>query len=112
VHSPDPQYEAKLYRIDMAKLQARYASERFAFLYLDEMGNFRQPSVACDYRTVGAPQPLARLSCRPNTHFRIVAALNIVSGQFHYRQSNRISLAQLSAFYGNLRAAYPQVETI
>jgi hypothetical protein len=112
IHSPDPYYREKLSLIELAQLRAKYAPDRYVFLYLDELTYYRQPSLSWAYAAQGGPQPRAYLSTRTNTHFRIVAALNALTGQVTYRQRSRTSVAQLSAFYADLRRAYPGVETI
>lgn len=112
LRSPDPHYVDKLSLIELARLRAKYEPERYVFLYLDELTYYRQPSLACAYEATGACQPLARLSYRSNTSFRIVAALNALTGQVSYRQRNKITVQQLAAFYADLRADYPDAEVI
>lgn len=112
IHSPDAFYSEKLSLIELAKLRAKYDPEQYVFLYLDEMTYYRQPSLSWAYAAQGGPQPRAYWSTRTNTHFRIVAALNALTGQVTYRQRSRTSVAQLSAFYADLRSTYPDVETI
>lgn len=112
VHSPDPHYDQKLSLLELARLRAYYQPEHYVFLYLDELSYYRQPSLASAYAATGPEQPLALRSYRSNTHFRVVAALNAISGQVSYRQAYKINLRQLSAFYADLRADYPDAEVI
>jgi len=112
VHSPDSLYDDKLSLIELARLRAQYDTERYVFLYLDELTYYRQPSVAQAYAARGTDQPLARWSHRSNTSFRIVAALNAHTGQVSYRQRSRITVNQLSAFYADIREDYPKAEVI
>jgi hypothetical protein len=95
--------------LELARLRAYYQPERYVFLYLDELSYYRQPSLAAAYAATGPEQALARLSYRSNTRFRVVAALNALTGQVTYRQAYKITLAQLSAFYAQLRADYPDI---
>jgi hypothetical protein len=112
IHSPDRHYDQKLSLIELARLRAYYQPDRFVLLYLDELSYYRQPTLASDYAARGSEQPLAELSYRSNTRFRVVAALNAMSGQVSYRQANKITVPQLSAFYADLRADYPDAEVI
>jgi hypothetical protein len=112
LHSPDPDYQEKLSLIELARLRAWYEPETYAFFYLDELSFYRQPSLSWAYEERGNPQPLARLSYHSNTRSRVIAALNACTGQVIYRQRHRISVDQLSAFYADLRAAYPDLKTL
>jgi hypothetical protein len=112
IRSPDQNYAAKLSLIELARLRAKYAPERYVFLYLDEFTFYRQPTLAYDYESHGSHQPLARLSYRSNAKFRVVAALNAVTGQVSYRQDRCISTKLLSEFYASLRTDYPHAEIL
>lgn len=112
VHSPDPNYEAKVSLIQLALLRARYAPERFIFLYQDEFGFSRQPTLSWDYEATGSDRPLARRSHHADTEFHGVGALNAVTGQVIYRQQSHINLHCLTAFYTAVRDAYPTAEVI
>lgn len=63
-------------------------------------------------RRAGHCQPLARLGYRANDEYRIVAALNALTGQVHYQQRRRIRVPTLVNFWYQLCAAYPQAEQI
>jgi transposase len=112
VHSPDPDYPAKLRRVQAIVAEARASAGRRVALYLDELTYYRQPTLAAAYVARGAEQPLARRSCQANTATRVVAALNPLSGQTVYRQGSRLGISQLVAFHRQLRAAYPEAERL
>lgn len=112
IHSPDPDYADKLSLIELARLRAQYAPDRYVFLYLDEFTYYRQPTLAKDYECFGSRQPLARLSYRSNAKFRVVAALNALTGQVSYLQARCISTKLLSEFYAALRTDYPCAEIL
>jgi hypothetical protein len=112
VHSPDGAYDAKLSMIQLSLLRAWYQPESYVFLYLDELTYYRQPSLARAYEIKGHRQPLAYRSYRSDNQFRIVAALNAITGQVTYRQHSKIGLPQLSNFYAAVRADYPGAEEI
>ena len=106
VHSPDETYDAKLSVIQLCLLRAWYQPERYVFLYQDEFTYYRQPSLARAYESQGHRQPLAHRSHKSDTHFRVVAALNAITGQVTYRQHSKIGLRQLSDFYAAVRADF------
>jgi hypothetical protein len=112
IHSPDPDYEAKLALIAACRQRVRAEPDRFVLLYSDEFSYYRQPTLAADYEEQGQKRPLARRSYRSNTCGRIVAALNAETGQVIYRQFSKINLRHLVAFYAALCDAYPQAEVI
>jgi hypothetical protein len=112
IHSPDQYYDDKLDLIQLCLLRAWYAPERYVFLYQDEFTYYRQPTLAYAYEVKGATQPLAYRSYRTNTRFRVVAALNAVTGQVTYGQHTKIGLRQLSDFYAAVHADYPDAEEI
>lgn len=112
VHSPDAHYQAKLDLIEQRRLRTFYDPQRYAFLYLDELTFYRQPTIASHYEARGSAQPLAVRSHRSNTTRRIVGALDAITGQVHYRQRSKVNIPCLTAFWDQLAAAYPDVETI
>ena len=112
VHSPDRFYQAKLSRIELARLQALYDPDHVALVYLDEFTVYRQPSLAQAYELAGTSQPLAYRSHSANTRTRIVGALDAITGRVLYRQQTHITLACLRALWQDLRAAYPTVERL
>ncbi len=112
IHSPDPHYDVKLSVIQLHLLRTWYQPESYVFLYLDELTYYRQPSLARAYELKGHDQALARRSYRSDNQFRIVAALNAITGQVTYRQHSKIGLSQLSDFYAAVRADYPTATEI
>ena len=112
IHSPDPDYAAKLAAITTAREQARSAPEQFILIYLDELTYYRQPTLACAYEALGPLQPLAYRSYRANTAARIIAALDDVSGQVVYHQCSHSDVATLARFWFTLRQSYPHAERI
>ena len=82
------------------------------FTYADQLTYYRQPSLAQAYELRGHAQPLAERSHAKNTAFRIMGALNAVSGQVTYRQRSHTNLACSVDFWYDLRQAYPDAATI
>jgi hypothetical protein len=112
VHSPDPNYDEKLSLIELTRLRAFYEPERYTFLYLDELTYYRQPTVSNAYEKMGKTQPLAQRSHRSNTHFRVLGAINALTGQVNYRQRSRTDTSCLAGFWHDLRQDYPHSEMI
>lgn len=112
LHSPDPNYDAKLAYLLTCYEQVVCQPERYVFLYLDEFSFYRQPSVANAYELRGDYQPLAQQSYRSNTRCRAMGALNALTGQVTYRQAHKITVAIQIAFYHQIAADYPDAQTI
>ncbi len=112
VHSPDAHYQDKLALIEQWRQKAQADPERYVLLYLDEFTYYRQPTVSRDYELKGHPQPLARRSHQRNSWFRVVAALNSLTGQVSYRQRSKIDVVVLGEFFAALRADYPRTEVV
>jgi len=112
LHSPDPDYAAKVAYIQACWQRVYAEPERYVLLYLDEFAFERQPSLSQAYEVQGQLCPLAKLSHRSNTQCRGLGALNALTGQVLYLQRTHITTAVLSTFYAQIAAAYPQVDTI
>jgi hypothetical protein len=112
VRSPDPQYGCKWRAILTAYARLVAEPGRVVLLWLDEVSFYRQPSVAPAYQPQGGPPPRARQHPGPNTQTRIVASLDAATGQVVYHQWSRINLKAFCAFAEQLRAAYPDAQTV
>lgn len=112
IHSPDRHYLDKLSLIELARLRASFAPDRYVFLYLDELSFYRQPTVARAYAAKGHHQALARRSHTANTRGRAIAVLNALTGQVNYLQRSQISRLTINNFWVDVRSAYPQAELI
>jgi transposase len=112
VHSPDPDYDAKVSYLFLCRMRAWYEPQRYVFLYLDEVTYTRQPTLDRAYEARGHHQVLAHRSHKSDTQFRGIGALNALTGQVTYRQHHTIKLHHLSDFYAAIRDDYPDAETI
>jgi hypothetical protein len=112
VHSPDPDYRAKLARVDQIVASARTSSGRIVALFMDELTYYRQPTVARAYEAAGSRQPLARRSHRANTATRVISTLDVVDGRSLYRQVSHLGIRELVAFHQQIRAGYPEAERL
>jgi hypothetical protein len=106
VHSPDPDYPAKLASIQL------HLQPRLDLVFTDEFTLCRQPSLATAYAPVGPTQPLAELGHTPNRTWRYVASLHAWTGQVTWLDASRLSIGRLVAFYQQLVAAYPAAAVI
>lgn len=106
VHSPDPDYDAKLAAIQGARHAADTDPAHHVLLYLDELTVCRQPTISQAWEARGR-QPLARRSERADTQTRLLGALDATTGQVHSVRAATIRLAVLCRFFRELAAAYP-----
>jgi transposase len=107
VHSPDPDYLAKIAAIETVLAEVRACTGRLVALYLDELTYYRQPSVAPAYAARGVGQPRAQRSHRAATPTRVVATLDQHDGRVVAWQGSKVGIAQLVNFYRQVREAYP-----
>jgi len=107
LHSPDPAYPEKVFRLTQVLGLARRHPERVTLVYADEMSLYRQPTLASVYAPLGT-EPTVTRSHRSNTVHRYVGALNAVTGQLTWRGASRITVPQLCRFLAQVRQAYPQ----
>lgn len=112
LHSPDPDYVAKVAYVRHCWQRTVTQPNRFVLLYLDEFAFERQPSLARAYEAQGRVYPLAQRSYRSNTRCRGLGALNALTGQVLYCQRSHITARVLAAFYAQIAAAYPDAEQI
>ncbi len=111
IHSPDPDYVEKLRSIQVLQ-RGILLAQNSVLVFEDELTYYRQPTLASAYERTGPVQPLAPLSYRRNTPYRVVATLEAFTGRVIYRQGPKIGGQELVDFYSQLYEAYPGVETI
>jgi transposase len=112
LHSPDPEYGAKMAAVRRARSEAGRSGGRVVVVYLDEVTYYRRPSVGRCYAPAGGPGPYAEQGLRANTKRRVIGALDARSGRLTYWQGAHAGVAQLVRFYARLRAEYPDAEAI
>jgi transposase len=112
-HSPDPDYLAKLEKLLACLREAAEHPDEVVLLFLDEMGYYRWPK---EGRTWGLraphPAPLAEREGPNNKQWRVIGALNALSGQLDYLDAYIIGREKLIVFYRQLLAAYPDARLI
>ena len=112
VHSPDPQYLAKLAYHDEVVETIHQSADALVGLYLDELTYYRQPTVARTWEAEGHEQGRAERAHGTNTATRVLGALDLVDGRVHHHQSAHTTLPTFVRFYQDLVAAYPQAERL
>ncbi len=106
LHSPDPAYAEKVFALNQLRVLARRRPDRVRLLYADEVGVYRQPTLADRYACC-AHEPIAPLSARANTRWRLGGALDIVTGEVTYVEGAIVGVDALCALLTRLRARYP-----
>ena len=107
VRSPDPDYQAKLARVEALRAAVAATPDDAVLLYLDEVTYYRQPSLSSEYAAANSDHPRAERSHKSNAATRIVAALDAQTGRVVAYQGRQIGVAELVRFYQTLADAYP-----
>ena len=111
-YSPDPEYEAKVAYLLECLAQTAQAPEARVALFLDEMGYGRWPEPGPDWGPL-APAPAPRTQkAGTNSQWRLVGALNALSGQVDSLDNYLVGRTPLVQMYRRLDQAYPQAERI
>ena len=112
-HSPDPDYLTKLEHLLSCLRDAAAHPDEVVLVFLDEMGYYRWPA---EGRTWGqaapAPAPLADREGPNNKQWRLIGALNALSGRVDYLDGYIIGRAKVSEFYRQLVTAYGEARLI
>ncbi len=112
-YSPDPDYVTKEAHLLACLRAAAEAPDRVALVFLDEMGSYRWPDPAATWMQ-RAPVP-ARETDRGGTtqqQWRVIGALNALTGRVDYREHYIVGRQQVIAFYQQLDQAYGTVERL
>ncbi len=112
-YSPDPDYILKRDNLFKCMTDAATNPDRDALVFLDEMGYARWPEPACDW-TGRAPEapPLADRAESPNRLWRIIGAMNALTGRVDFLDDYIVGRAKVIKFYDQLNRAYPNVERL
>jgi hypothetical protein len=112
-YSPDPEYATKYDHLIRCLNQAATMPDRVALVFLDEMGSARWPEPGPDWaRTAPTPPPETDRAASPNRLWRIIGALNAVTGRVDSLDAYIVGRAKVIQFYKQLDAAYPDVERL
>jgi DDE superfamily endonuclease len=112
-YSPDPDYVAKVDRILQCLREAVATPEDVVVVFLDEMGYHRWPDAAPTWAAQApAPQPCTHPAGPNNQQWRIIGAVNALTGRLDYGEGYIVGRAKVMAFYRQVVAAYPDAERI
>lgn len=110
LHSPDPEYDAKVQAVQQAYQQAQAQPADHVLVYGDEKTVYRWPPPGQAYEAAGSGgshQPAAPRGTRSNTKHRWAGLLNAVSGQVLLREGAKAGKDLLIGLLEDLRQAYP-----
>jgi hypothetical protein len=112
-YSPDPDYLPKRDNLIKCLNEAAATPHRVALVFLDEMGYARWPDPARDWtgRAPAAP-PLADRAESPNRLWRIIGAMNALTGRVDFLDDYIVGRAKVIKFYEQLNRTYPDVERL
>src|SRR5947207_1595490 len=105
-YSPDPAYAAKEAQLHACLREAAAAPEEVVAVFLDEMGYYRWPAPAPDWGPAAPAPPGQRRTVGTNSQWRIVGALNALTGQVNYLDDYIVGRKQLARFYAQLAQTY------
>ena len=106
VHSPDPAYHQKFWRLAQVLQEAVAHPDRVRVLFGDEASIYRQPSLGPCWDCRGH-EPEARLAAGANHCWRLAGALDALSGQVTWLARSKMRVSSLRAFLRLLRQRYP-----
>lgn len=112
-YSPDPDYISKRDNLHKCLNDAAAMPGRVELVFLDEMGYARWPEPACDWTgRAPAPPPLADRAESPNRLWRIIGAMNALTGRVDFLDDYIVGQAKVIKFYEQLSCAYPDAERL
>lgn len=109
--SPDPDYVTKRDHLLACLREAALHPQETVLVFLDEMGFYRWPESGADWAEE-TQTPVADRAGPNNKQWRIIGALNALTGQVTYQDNYLIGRRQVSAFYHHLVATYPHARQI
>ena len=113
LYSHDPEYGVKVARLCQCLQEVAVAPERMALLFMDEMGYYRWPEPALDWRAAPPePAPVAGRAGPNNQQWRTIGVLNALTGQVNYLDGYIAGRAKVIAMYRQVAHLYPQYERI
>ncbi len=112
-HSPDPEYLAKLEHLLAYLRDAAAHPDQVVLVFLDEMGYYRWPKEGRTWSTAAPnPAPLADRDGPNNKQWRVIGALNALTGRVDYLDAYIIGREKVIVFYRQLAAAYGDARRI
>jgi transposase len=112
-HSPDEDYVAKLEHLLSCLRDAAEHPGEVVLVFLDEMGYYRWPKEGRNWGAAApTPAPHSDRDGPNNKQWRVIGALNAVSGRVDYLDAYIIGRAKLIVFYRQVVAAYGDARLI
>jgi len=112
-HSPDPEYVAKVEHLLECLRDAAAHPTEVVVVFLDEMGYYRWPKEGRTWSTAAPnPAPLADREGPNNKQWRVIGALNALTGRVDYLDAYIIGREKVIVFYRQLAAAYADARRI
>jgi transposase len=112
-YSPDPDYVLKRDNLYKGLNDAAAMPDRVVLVFLDEMGYARWPEPACDWMSQApAGPPVADRASSPNRLWRMIGALNALTGRVDFLDAYIVGRAKVIKFYEQLNLAYPDAERL
>jgi hypothetical protein len=104
--SPDPEYRSKEDTLLQCLVDAARWPRHYVLLFLDEMGYTRWPETTQEWGPE-APEPAPEVTTSgTNSRWRIIGALNAVTGQVDYLDDYRVGRRQVIAMYQRIEQVY------
>jgi transposase len=112
-YSPDPAYLAKEAHLLACLREAAATPDEVVALFLDEVGYTRWPTPAPDWALPApATAPVADRAKTKQQLWRVIGALNALTGQVDYLDNYIIGRAKVSAFYRQVDQVYADARHI
>jgi transposase len=112
-HSPDPEYLAKLEQLLACLRDVAKHPDEVVLVFLDEMGYYRWPKEGRTWASAAPDNPPQAEREGPNNkQWRVIGALNALSGRVDYLEAYIIGRQKLVVFYRQLLAAYATARRI
>lgn len=109
-YSPDPDYTNKLIYLELCLQEAARTRHNVVFVFLDEMGYTCWPDPGSDWAERGGP--LADRGQAKQQLWRLIAAMNALTGQVNYLDNYIVGRKKVIDLYSLLVQVYPQAETL
>ena len=111
-YSPDPEYAEKVSHLSFCLQQVVRNRDKQELVFLDEMGYSRWPEAGSVW-IQAPPGSIPVASCDENNQqWRIIGALNALTGQVCYLDNDIVGRAKVIEMYQKLTQVYPQAETL
>jgi hypothetical protein len=112
-YSPDPDYRPKTARLLRCLRDATRHPGEAVLVFLDEMGYTRWPEPSADWVPAApAPPPVAAHGAATNQQWRVIGALNALTGRVDSLDHYLVGRRQVIAFCRQLARAYPRARRI